>query len=110
MDSDCVFCRIVRGELKAKVIAENDKILVIEDINPKAKIHYLIIPKKHIENINFIKEEDYPLVVEMAKMAKKLGEQLDSHSFTLVSNNGKEAGQSVFHLHWHFIYGRTFGF
>lgn len=110
-DSDCIFCKIINKEIPSDVIFEDDDILVIKDINPKAPIHYLIIPKEHIININDLEEKHSSLVWKMIKTAKKLASDFDgAPSFNLVCNNGKEAGQIVFHMHWHFLAGKNLGF
>lgn len=110
MKSNCIFCKIIAGQLPAKVIAETKDILVIDNIAPKTPIHYLIIPKKHISDINALTQENTTLVGEMVLMAKTLSERLPSSSqyFRLSVNNGTGAGQSVFHLHFHFLSGKIF--
>jgi len=104
---DCIFCKIISKYIPAKIIDENDDILVIQDLHPKAPVHYLIIPKKHIENIKKLEEADSDYVAKMMLMARKISEKLPgSGSFRLIMNNGKDAGQSVFHLHSHFLSGK----
>ena len=107
---NCIFCKIIAQQIPSKVIAETNDIIVIDNIAPKTPIHYLIIPKKHIADINAVTQEDTSLVGEMVLMAKKLSEELPSGSqhFRLAVNNGIGAGQSVFHLHFHFLSGKTF--
>lgn len=103
---DCVFCKIISRELPGHIITENSDLLVIKDRAPKAPIHYLILPKKHIENIGDLKTEDISLVGKLIWQAKKLGEQLQATpAYRLVSNTGAQAGQRVFHLHFHFLAG-----
>ena len=107
MSQECIFCKIIQKQLSAKVIAENDEIIVIQDIAPKAPVHYLIIPKKHISDIQSIEQEDKNLAGSLILMAKELGSKLaDSGAFRLVVNNGADAGQCVFHLHFHFLSGK----
>jgi len=94
----------------ATVIDETDDILVIKDIAPKAPVHYLIIPKLHIINIKDLKDtpEHNQLLLNMYKMVRKLSDNLDgSKDFNLMSNNGADAGQIVFHMHWHFLSGKN---
>ena len=108
--SECIFCKIINKEISAKVIDETDDILVIEDIAPKAPVHYLIIPKIHIKNIKDLRdtEEHNQLILNMFKMVRKLSENLkDSKDFNLISNNGPNASQIVFHMHWHFLSGKN---
>lgn len=107
---NCIFCKIIAHQVPSKVIAETKDIIVIDNIAPKTPIHYLIIPKKHISDINALTQEDITLVGEMVLMAKTLSEKLPlgSQHFRLSVNNGTGAGQSVFHLHLHFLAGKTF--
>ncbi|MCK4265206.1 HIT domain-containing protein [Candidatus Babeliales bacterium] len=105
---DCIFCKIINKEISAKIIKENNTVIVIEDIFPKAPVHYLVIPKKHIVNLSTITSLDKELVWHMIEIIKELANDLpDPKAFNTLSNNGKEAGQSVFHMHWHFISGRN---
>jgi histidine triad (HIT) family protein len=107
---DCIFCKIIDKKIPSKIIDENEHIIVIEDIKPKAPIHYLIIPKTHIANINDMEDtnEHYSVIIQMFKMIKKISKNLPgSQSFTLVSNNGADSGQCVFHMHWHLLSGKN---
>jgi histidine triad (HIT) family protein len=108
--SNCVFCKIIAHQLPSKVIAETEDIIVIDNIAPKTPIHYLIIPKKHVVDINGLGQQDVKLAGDMILMAKKLSEELPSGSqhFRLSINNGVGAGQVVFHLHIHFLAGMKF--
>lgn len=107
MLNSCIFCKIITQQIPATVIAENDQIIVIKDINPKAPIHYLIIPKKHLSDITEFQPDDQNLAGAMLLMAKKLSEQLSgSKAFKLIINNGADVGQSVFHSHMHFLAGK----
>jgi histidine triad (HIT) family protein len=106
---NCVFCKILAGQLPAKVIAQTDDIIVIDNIAPKATIHYLIIPKKHVSDITALTSDDAMLAGDMVLMAKKLAADLSgSQAFRLIVNNGSDVGQSVFHLHFHFLAGQKF--
>jgi len=108
--NNCVFCKIIARQLPSKVIAETEDIIVIDNIAPKTPIHYLIIPKKHVADINELNQQDVMLAGEMVLMAKKLSGDLPSGSqhFRLSVNNGAGAGQAVFHLHFHFLAGMKF--
>jgi len=105
---DCIFCKIIRGEIPAKKIQENEYVLVVEDIAPKAPIHYLVIPKVHIENMRALTEEHRDAVWHVLLMGRDLAAQTPgAKDFNFITNNGAGAGQSVFHMHWHFIAGRN---
>ena len=106
---NCIFCKIIARQLPSKVITETEDIIVIDNIAPKTPIHYLIIPKKHVADINGLNQDDAMLAGEMVLMAKKLSEGLSgSQAFRLSVNNGADAGQVVFHLHFHFLAGMKF--
>ncbi len=106
-DKNCIFCKIIVHEVPSTIIAETNNIIVIKDLFPKAPIHYLIIPKKHVQDIQSLHQDDVTLAGEMVLMAKQLSMGLDgSKAFRLVANNGADAGQKVFHLHFHFLGGK----
>ena len=107
MNADCIFCKIIDKKAQATIIAENDDCMVIKDIAPKAPIHYLIIPKKHLINLNELSAKDAQLARSMLLLAQKVSAQLGTIPFKFVINNGKEAGQIVFHMHAHFLSGRN---
>jgi histidine triad (HIT) family protein len=102
-----VFGKIIEGKLPCKKVFENEWVLAIEDIAPIAPVHILIIPKKPIENLQALSEEDFPLLGEVVKAAQKLASEYDvEEGYRLLTNSGAEAGQTVFHLHFHLIGGR----
>lgn len=108
MTADCAFCKIVAGELPSRKVYETDTVLAFHDINPAAPTHILIIPKKHITGIAGIDPDDAALVGEVIHAARLIAEQEGiADSFRLVANNGRGAGQSVFHLHFHLLAGRS---
>jgi histidine triad (HIT) family protein len=109
MQANCIFCKIVAKQVPSSIIAETDDVLVIKDINPKAPIHYLIIPKKHIADLTGLEAGDVALAGQMLLMAKQLAQDLSgSKGFKLLVNNGPDAGQVVFHSHIHFLSGKKF--
>lgn len=105
----CLFCKIVKKEIPAKIVMETNLAIAFEDVNPQAPKHFLVIPKKHIEGIHHAKPEDAALLGELMMIARDVAEHagLDQSGYRLVVNNGKDAGQSVFHLHVHVLGGRT---
>ena len=106
--NSCLFCRIVAKELPAKFEYEDSSLIAIQDINPQAPTHLLVIPKRHISKMDELQDGDRTLLGDMILKAKKLAHEnkLDE-GFRLVLNNGSKAGQSVFHIHMHLIGGRT---
>ncbi|MGE4168034.1 MAG: HIT domain-containing protein [Candidatus Babeliales bacterium] len=103
----CIFCNIIAQKIPSVPVLETDDILVIKDINPKATIHYLIIPKKHIPDLRDFKPEDLSLAGTMLMIAQRLSEGLpEPKAFRILMNNGPEAGQCVFHAHMHFLAGK----
>lgn len=105
-----IFSKIIKGEIPSDKVFENDKIIAIHDIHPKAPVHILIIPKKEIADLQSLQPEDYPLISEIIKVAQHLAEKYEiTDGYRLVTNNGPGAGQTIFHLHFHLIGGRVLG-
>jgi histidine triad (HIT) family protein len=105
-----VFGKIIRGELPAEKVYEDDKIVAFKDINPAAPVHILIVPKKEIPDLQSLEEADYSLLQDVVRVAQDLARRYDiSEGYRLVTNNGPQAGQAVFHLHFHLIGGKTLG-
>ena len=100
---DCIFCKIVNGEIKSKIVAENQEAIAINDINPVAKVHILIVPKKHIDSVLTIDQKDSGVIIEMFNIAKKLVLKMKLEAFRLTFNGGKF--QHVSHLHMHLLAG-----
>lgn len=99
--TDCIFCKIINNEIPSTKIYENDYVIAIEDINPKAKVHSLVIPKVHVESLNEL--EDEKLMSEILKAVKEVCKIKNVKSYRLHVNTGKEEGQIVFHLHFHIL-------
>jgi len=108
--SDCLFCRILKGEIPASVIYEDDHVVAFNDINPQAPLHALVVPRRHIATLNDLSPEDDALVGEMirrgAAIAKDRG--YADRGFRTVFNTNAGAGQTVFHIHLHVLGGRSF--
>ena len=107
--SGTIFDKIIRKEIPADIVYEDELCLAFKDANPQAPIHILIIPKKAIAKVAEAKSDDQNVLGHMMLMAGKIAEDLDvKDAFRLVVNNGEEAGQTVFHLHIHLLAGRNF--
>jgi histidine triad (HIT) family protein len=106
--SNCLFCRIVAGEIPAKLAYEDKDVVAFYDINPQAPLHVLIIPRKHIASINDIQPEDAELVGKLYLAAQKIAATAGyaEEGYRVVMNCGEDAGQSVFHIHLHLLAGR----
>jgi histidine triad (HIT) family protein len=105
-DPDCIFCRIVRGELPTRRIYEDDEILVFPDINPAAPVHLLMVPKTHVETLAAAGAEQERLLGKMLLLAPRLArEQGATNGFRIVINNGPDGGQEIYHLHVHVLGG-----
>ncbi len=105
---NCIFCKIANGEIPAKKIYEDDRVLAFYDIAPQAPIHILIIPKKHFATLLEIGEEDSQLIGHIFLVANKIAKELkiDESGFRIVVNCNRDGGQTVFHLHFHLLAGR----
>jgi histidine triad (HIT) family protein len=106
--SDCIFCKIVAGGIPSKKIFESERILAFEDAHPQAPTHILIVPKKHFVNL-FDAAADPALLGELAARSAEIAGDRGITDYRLVTNSGREAGQAVFHLHFHLMAGRRMG-
>ena len=104
--SDCLFCRIIAGEIPSKKVYEDELCLAFYDIDPQAPTHFLVIPKAHISSVSAIDAENSAVVGHIFEVIAKLTRELGVESYRVVSNIGEQAGQSVFHLHFHVLGGR----
>ncbi|MGM9567943.1 MAG: histidine triad nucleotide-binding protein [Clostridia bacterium] len=109
--SDCIFCKIINKEIPSKIVYEDDDILAFEDINPLAKIHILLIPKKHIETAADLQEEDAAVIGKIYLVAKKIAEEkgMAEDGYRIVNNCKEFGGQEVFHIHFHLLGGEKLG-
>ncbi|GGI43474.1 histidine triad nucleotide-binding protein [Paenibacillus marchantiophytorum] len=105
--SDCIFCKIVAGDLPSKKVYEDDQILAFHDIQPASPIHVLIIPKKHIASLAEAGSEDWALIGQMQNAAAQIARELGvtESGYRVITNNGANAGQIVHHLHYHLMAG-----
>jgi histidine triad (HIT) family protein len=105
---NCIFCRIINGEVSSKKVYEDDMVYAFEDINPQAPVHTLIVPKKHIPTILDVTDKDNELIGYMFQIANKIARQkgIAERGFRLVMNCNHESGQTVFHIHLHLLGGR----
>ena len=107
-EADCVFCRIVRGEIDAEVVHNEDDVLAFEDINSKAPVHVLVVPRQHVANLEEIGDLPDAVVKRLFEVASAVAEKLGvtEGGYAVMINNGRDAGQEVFHLHLHVMGGR----
>ena len=105
---DCLFCGIVEGKVKANLVYQDDSIVAFKDIAPKAPVHILIIPRKHLVSVSDIAEADRALIGQIFQVAARLAREqgIANNGYRVVVNSGADAGQSVFHLHFHLLGGR----
>lgn len=101
--TDCIFCKIINGDFNTEFVYENEYAVVFKDINPKADIHLLVVPKKHVDSLNEL--DDEILLAKLLKTVKEVTAKEGIKSYRTVINTGKEAGQEVFHLHIHILAG-----
>lgn len=103
---DCLFCKIAAGEIPSKKVYEDDLCYAFYDIDPQAPTHFLVIPKAHISSVSAVTLENEAIVGHIFSVIAKLAKELSLDSYRVVSNIGEQAGQSVFHLHFHVLSGR----
>lgn len=108
---DCLFCKIIKGEIPSTKVYEDEDILAFNDINPAAPIHILVIPKKHIESLAHMQKEDEAIVGKIYGVINKIAEEkgFKDNGYRVSVNCGKDAGQEVMHLHFHVLAGAKFG-
>ena len=107
--ADCLFCKIVRSEIPATLVYEDERVAAFNDINPQAPTHVLVVPKRHIETLNELGTEDDRLIGELVRRAAAIaGERgLSAGGYRTVFNTNRDAGQTVLHIHLHLLGGRT---
>ena len=107
-DNNCIFCRVARGEIPAKVVRQNEQVMAFHDIDPKAPVHVLVIPRRHIAGVAQMQDDDDATLGAMFVMARDVATELgvSDSGYRLVINSGANAGQSVDHVHLHLLGGR----
>ena len=107
--SECLFCGIVKGDIKGNLVYQDNSVVAFKDINPKAPVHLLIVPRKHIATLLDLQQEDSSLISDVFNAANQLARDqgIAKNGFRVVVNCGAGAGQSVFHLHFHLLGGRA---
>jgi histidine triad (HIT) family protein len=108
---DCLFCGIVNGKIKGEIVYQDEAVVAFRDVNPKAPVHVLIVPRKHIGNLLELEPDDERVIGNVFRAAVTLAEQegIAKSGFRIVVNCGANAGQTVFHLHYHLLGGRRLG-
>ena len=109
--SDCIFCKIANHEIPAKIIDENEYVMAFEDASPVAPVHVLVVPKKHIDCLTDLTDEDEKYVWAIHKAMNKIAEEqgFKENGYRVIVNCGKDSGQEVMHLHYHLLAGAKFG-
>lgn len=105
---DCIFCKIVQGEIPSSKVYEDDRVLVFKDINPQAPVHLLVIPKRHIADLNQLTPADGDLAAHLISVVQQAAREagVAESGYRLITNTGPDSGQVVFHLHFHILGGR----
>ena len=111
MQENCIFCKIIKGEIPSQKVYEDEEILAFNDINPAAPIHVLVIPKKHITSLAEIEDGDEIIVGKIYKVINEIAEKLGvkEKGYRVIVNCGKDGGQEVGHLHFHLLAGKKLG-
>ena len=106
---NCIFCKIISREIPSDIVYEDDKILAFKDVNPIAPVHVLIVPKEHIASAMDINDDNADVVAHIFKKASCIAEKMgvSENGFRIVNNCGKDGGQTVMHLHFHMLAGRS---
>ena len=109
--ADCVFCKIIKREIPSDIVYEDDRVIAFKDVNPAAPIHILVVPKKHIENLLQVSEEDGDIITYIYKVINKIAidNNFAQNGFRVIANCGKDSGQEVMHIHFHVLGGRKLG-
>jgi histidine triad (HIT) family protein len=107
MSSDCLFCKIISGDIPGTIVHRDDQVTAFRDLHPLAPTHILIVPNKHIDSVNGVTPEDEPLVGRLFTVARDLAQKegISENGYRLIANTGADGGQTIFHLHVHLLGG-----
>lgn len=105
--NDCIFCKIIKGEIPSKKVYEDEDVIAFHDISPKAPVHMLVVPKTHIESLRAVRKEQQQLLGKLLTTIKDVAQKagIADRGYKVVSNNGPDSGQLVYHLHFHVLGG-----
>jgi histidine triad (HIT) family protein len=108
---DCIFCRIISGDIPSDILYQDEQVVAFRDINPKAPVHLLLVPRKHIESLAELSEDEASIMGHLVAVANRLAGEagISDKGYRLVANSGPEGGQEVPHLHLHLLGGRQLG-
>ncbi|MGB2884629.1 MAG: histidine triad nucleotide-binding protein [Dehalococcoidia bacterium] len=108
---DCIFCRIISGEIPSDILYQDEQVVAFRDINPKATVHLLLVPRKHIKSVAELSEDEASIMGHLVTVANRLAREagISEKGYRLVVNSGPEGGQEVPHLHLHLLGGRQMG-
>ena len=105
---DCVFCNIASGKIPSEFVYQDEQLVAFPDLHPKAPTHVLIIPRKHIQSLNHLSDDEMPLITHMIRAAQQIAREkgIYENGYRIIINTGKEGGQVIQHLHMHLLGGR----
>lgn len=103
--TECIFCKIVQGDIPCNKVYEDAHVLAFHDIDPKADTHILVIPKQHMVNLMSVEGDEWDTVSKLLKTVNDIAQKEKLEGYRLITNNGEQGGQEVFHMHWHILAG-----
>ena len=106
---NCIFCKIAAGDVPSRKLYEDDQVVAFYDIEPKAPVHFLVIPKTHLAGVREVNADNSALVAHIFEVIPGIAAEIGLEQYRVVTNNGEQAGQTVHHLHFHVLGGRTLG-
>ena len=105
--ADCLFCRIVAGEIPSETVTETDSVVAFRDVNPQAPLHVLVVPRTHVSDAGELADAEPGTAAELVRVGRQVASDAGHDSYRMVFNTGADAGQTVFHAHLHVLAGRT---